>query len=71
MLTAPATPSSALLLTLYTLGLLPSRRKIVLVCDKPVERDPLRVTFTQPGVYQYEWVLHDQLGIVGVIIVLP
>ena len=30
-----------------------------------------RVTFTQPGVYQYKCVLHDQLGMVGEIIVLP
>jgi plastocyanin len=30
-----------------------------------------RATFTQPGTYQYKCVLHDQLGMVGVIIVLP
>jgi len=30
-----------------------------------------RVTFTQPGVYQYKYVLHDELGMVGQIIVLP
>ena len=30
-----------------------------------------RVTFTQPGVYQYKCVLHDELGMVGQIIVLP
>ena len=30
-----------------------------------------RATFTQPGIYQYKCVLHDQLGMVGVIIVLP
>jgi plastocyanin len=30
-----------------------------------------RVTFTQPGVYQYQCVLHDQLGMIGEIIVLP
>jgi plastocyanin len=30
-----------------------------------------RVTFTQPGVYQYKCVLHDELGMVGEIIVLP
>ena len=29
------------------------------------------VTFTQPGVYQYKCVLHDELGMVGEIIVLP
>jgi plastocyanin len=30
-----------------------------------------RVTFTQPGVYRYKCVLHDELGMVGQIIVLP
>ena len=30
-----------------------------------------RVTFTGPGVYQYKCVLHDELGMVGQIIVLP
>jgi len=30
-----------------------------------------RVTFTQPGLYQYKCVLHDELGMVGQIIVLP
>ena len=30
-----------------------------------------RATFTQPGIYQYKCVLHDELGMVGVIIVLP
>jgi len=30
-----------------------------------------RVTFTQPGVYPYKCVLHDELGMVGEIIVLP
>lgn len=30
-----------------------------------------RVTFTAPGVYQYKCVLHDQLGMVGEVIVLP
>jgi plastocyanin len=30
-----------------------------------------RATFEQPGVYQYKCVLHDELGMVGVIIVLP
>lgn len=30
-----------------------------------------RATFTQPGIYQYKCVLHDQLGMVGQIIVLP
>lgn len=30
-----------------------------------------RATFTQPGIYQYKCVLHDELGMVGVIVVLP
>ena len=30
-----------------------------------------RVTFTQPGVYPYICVLHDELGMVGQVIVLP
>jgi plastocyanin len=30
-----------------------------------------RVTFTGPGVYQYKCVLHDELGMVGEVIVLP
>jgi len=30
-----------------------------------------RVTFTAPGIYQYKCVLHDDLGMVGQIIVLP
>jgi plastocyanin len=30
-----------------------------------------RVTFTQPGVYQYKCVLHDELGMAGQIVVLP
>lgn len=35
----------------------------------PVTR--FRVTFTQPGIYQYKCVLHDELGMVGQVIVLP
>jgi plastocyanin len=30
-----------------------------------------RATFTQPGIFQYKCVLHDKLGMVGVIIVQP
>ena len=30
-----------------------------------------RATFTQPGIYHYTCVLHDHLGMVGVVIVLP
>jgi len=30
-----------------------------------------RATFTQPGIFQYKCVLHDELGMVGVIIVQP
>ncbi len=37
----------------------------------PVGVTRFRVTFTQPGVYQYKCVLHDELGMVGQVIVLP
>lgn len=37
----------------------------------PVGVTRFRVTFTQPGVYQYKCVLHDELGMVGQIIVIP
>jgi plastocyanin len=37
----------------------------------PLSATRFRVTFTQPGVYQYQYVLHDGLGMVGEIIVLP
>ena len=37
----------------------------------PLSATRFRVTFTQPGVYQYQCVLHDGLGMVGEIIVLP
>ena len=30
-----------------------------------------RVTFTQPGVYNYICALHDDVGMVGQIVVLP
>jgi len=37
----------------------------------PLSVTRFRVTFTGPGVYQYKCVLHDELGMVGQIIVLP
>jgi plastocyanin len=37
----------------------------------PLSATRFRVTFTQPGAYQYKCVLHDELGMVGEIIVLP
>jgi len=37
----------------------------------PLSATRFRVTFTQPGLYSYICVLHDQLGMVGQIIVLP
>ncbi|PYT78833.1 MAG: hypothetical protein DMG40_18700 [Acidobacteria bacterium] len=37
----------------------------------PVGVTRFRVTFTQPGAYQYKCVLHDELGMAGQIIVLP
>jgi plastocyanin len=37
----------------------------------PLSATRFRVTFTQPGVYRYICVLHDELGMVGEIVVLP
>jgi len=37
----------------------------------PLSATRFRVTFTQPGIYHYQCVLHDELGVVGEIIVLP
>jgi plastocyanin len=37
----------------------------------PLSATRFRVTFTQPGVYHYICVLHDELGMVGEIIVIP
>jgi plastocyanin len=31
----------------------------------------LTVTFTKPGVYRYHCALHDYMGMVGVVIVMP
>ena len=41
------------------------------LAQAPLSATRFRVTFTQPGVYQYRCVLHDELGMVGEIIVLP
>lgn len=41
------------------------------LAQAPLGVTHFRVTFTQPGVYQYKCVLHDELGMVGQIIVLP
>jgi plastocyanin len=41
------------------------------LAQAPVGVTRFRVTFTGPGVYQYKCVLHDELGMVGQIIVLP
>jgi plastocyanin len=37
----------------------------------PLSATRFRVTFTQPGVYRYICVLHDELGMVGEVVVLP
>ena len=41
------------------------------LAQAPLSATRFRVTFTQPGVYQYKCVLHDELGMVGQVIVLP
>ncbi|HEV2615493.1 MAG TPA: plastocyanin/azurin family copper-binding protein [Candidatus Acidoferrales bacterium] len=37
----------------------------------PISPTRFRVTFTQPGTYPYRCVLHDNLGMVGKVVVLP
>lgn len=39
--------------------------------QSPLGATRFRVTFTQPGVYPYKCVLHDDIGMVGQVIVLP
>ena len=41
------------------------------LAQAPLGATRFRVTFTQPGVYNYICALHDQLGMVGEVIVLP
>jgi plastocyanin len=41
------------------------------LAQAPLGVTRFRATFTGPGVYQYKCVLHDELGMVGQIIVLP
>jgi plastocyanin len=41
------------------------------LAQAPLSATRFRVTFTQPGIYKYKCVLHDELGMVGEIIVLP
>ena len=41
------------------------------LAQAPLSATRFRVTFTQPGIYEYKCVLHDELGMVGEIIVLP
>jgi len=41
------------------------------LAQAPLSATRFRVTFTQPGVYPYICVLHDELGMVGQVIVLP
>ena len=37
----------------------------------PVSITRFRVTFTRPGIFEYKCVLHDNLGMLGRVIVLP
>jgi plastocyanin len=39
--------------------------------QSPLSATRFRVTFTQPGIYPYICVLHDELGMIGQVIVLP
>ena len=41
------------------------------LAQAPLSATPFRVTFTAPGVYPCKCTLHDELGMVGEIIVLP
>jgi len=41
------------------------------LAQAPLGVTRFRVTFTQPGIYPYKCVLHDNLGMVGKVIVLP
>jgi plastocyanin len=41
------------------------------LAQAPLSATRFRVTFTQPGVYHYICVLHDELGMVGQVIVVP
>jgi len=41
------------------------------LAQAPLGVTRFRVTFTQPGIYLYKCVLHDNLGMVGKVIVLP
>lgn len=41
------------------------------LAQAPLSATRFRVTFTKPGIYKYKCVLHDELGMVGEIIVLP
>ena len=41
------------------------------LAQAPLGITRFRVTFTKPGIYPYKCVLHDELGMVGKVIVLP
>jgi len=41
------------------------------LAQAPLSATRFRVTFTGPGIYPYICVLHDELGMVGQVIVLP
>ena len=41
------------------------------LAQAPLSATRFRVTFTGPGIYPYICVLHDELGMVGEVVVLP
>ena len=49
----------------------PAPQERIGLSQAPLSVTRFRVTFTQPGVYDYKCSLHDDLGMVGQVIVVP